>query len=63
MTLSKADKASNFYPTYILLAMMSNDREKYLSWKAIDNVRMVLYNNNIVFKNKLRIITLFQQNL
>ena len=35
MTLSKAEKSLNFYPTYILLVMMSNDREKYLSWKDI----------------------------
>ena len=35
MTLSKAEKSLNFYPIYILLAMMSNDREKYLSLKDI----------------------------
>ena len=63
MALSKAEKSPNFQLTCILLVIKRNDREKYLNWKEINNVRMVVYNSSIVCKNKLRIITMFTQNL
>ena len=63
MALSKAEKSPNCYPKCILLAKMSNDREKCLSWNDINNVRMISDNKSVVCKYELRIITLFTQNL